>query len=109
MKPNGYSGTLRARVDPARTRSRLVTHVAVAVALSSTVGCATVATIQTVTPTSARLFSGTRLDLLAATGSPIPSRLFKTSPPPYPWLDLPFSFVLDVVILPLTLGVNVSR
>lgn len=71
-------------------------------------GCATVATIQSAGPRTAKVFSGTRLDLLAIADADQRSAKFPVAPPPNPWLDLPFSFGLDVLMLPLTLGAELS-
>ena len=103
---------MNGRPSPARRAlsacapARSFLRIAVAAAALSSTGCATIATVQSSTPKSARVFSGTGLDLRAALGAPIPSRLYKVDPPPYPWLDLPFSFALDVLILPMTLGIG---
>ena len=92
-------------------KRRRLNRSALLLSIALQAGCATVATIQSVDERSARVFSGTRLDFLAIAGLPIPPRSFRVDPPPYPWLDLPFSLALDILVLPLTFGfgVNISR
>jgi uncharacterized protein YceK len=51
------------------------------------------------------VYSGIRLNLAAIADDESGLRQFKTSPPAYPWLDLPFSLVADTFILPLSFGV----
>ena len=65
-------------------------------------GCATYHTISTAEAGTAKVMSGTRLDTLAMQGAELPGGKFKTAPPAHPAIDLPFSFALDVLILPLT-------
>jgi len=65
-------------------------------------GCASVRTITDGELGTAKVFSGTRLDIRAINGELTPTRQFKVSPPPNPAVDLPFSFVVDFVMLPLT-------
>ncbi len=70
-----------------------------------TSGCATYTTISTAEPGTAKVFSGTRLDLIAVSGE-VPSRSkFKVAPPANPIVDLPLSFALDILMLPLTVPV----
>jgi len=71
-------------------------------------GCATVSTIQRADEHTVKVFSGTRQDLRAIGGETAENRRYRAPPPPYPWLDLPFSFALDVLVLPLTLPAAVS-
>lgn len=68
-------------------------------------GCATYKTISSADTNSAKVFSGTRLDVMAMTGTSPHTRKFKVGPPEYPVLDLPFSVVLDTMIFPSTLSV----
>jgi uncharacterized protein YceK len=65
-------------------------------------GCASVRTITDGELGTAKVFSGTRLDIRAINGELVPTRQFKVSPPSNPAVDLPFSFVVDFVMLPLT-------
>ena len=68
-------------------------------------GCATVDTISNAKPGSPKFFSGTRLDVNALAGNKVAVRKFKVQPPAYPLLDLPASFILDLIIAPVTGGV----
>ena len=83
----------------------LVVALQVVVALS---GCATVSTIQRADEHTVKVFSGTRQDLRAIGGETAENARYRAPPPPYPLLDLPFSFALDVLVLPLTLPAAVS-
>lgn len=66
-------------------------------------GCATISTMPDLGsydhPT---IFSGTRLDFNALTGDVQDLRKFGSAPPDSPLLDLPFSLILDLIILPVT-------
>jgi uncharacterized protein YceK len=66
-------------------------------------GCATFKTLDTDLPLNERLFvySGTRLDWAAVTGNEIALKKYKIEPPGYPLADLPLSFALDSMFLPL--------
>lgn len=66
-------------------------------------GCATVTTIQRADEHTVKVFSGTRQDLRAIGGETAENRRYRAPAPPYPLLDLPFSFALDIIMLPLTL------
>lgn len=65
-------------------------------------GCATYQSISTAEAGTAKVMSGTRLNTLALQGTQPSGSQFKTAPPAHPAIDLPFSFALDVLILPLT-------
>jgi uncharacterized protein YceK len=67
-------------------------------------GCATIDSINTAERGTPKVFSGTRLDVAAIAGDDSRLRRFRTAPPRYPWLDLPFSVIADLVIFPLTCG-----
>ena len=75
---------------------------AVILLLSFLSGCATYRTISTAEQGSPKVLSGARLDVSAILGDELALRKFKTDPPRYPLVDLPFSIGLDAVILPLT-------
>ncbi len=70
-----------------------------------TSGCATYRTISTAEARTAKVFSGTRLNLLAMRGEEPVARQFKTSAPAHPAIALPLSLGLDIVMLPLTIPV----
>jgi uncharacterized protein YceK len=67
-------------------------------------GCATIRTLDANFPLPERIFiySGTRLDSAALCGNTPALKRMKIAPPDYPGLDLPFSFALDSLLLPMT-------
>lgn len=81
------------------------TSIVLAAALSCGAGCASYRTISTAEPSTPKVFSGTRLDVHAILHNERGLRQFKTEPPLYPWLDLPFSVLLDMAVLPLSLSI----
>ena len=68
-------------------------------------GCATFKTLDADFPLDERLFiySGTRLDWAALAKNDAALRKFKVAPPRYPLVDLPLSFALDSMFLPLAI------
>ena len=68
-------------------------------------GCATFKTLDADLSLPQRMFvySGTRLDWAAIEKNDIALRKYKVSPPRYPLADLPLSFALDSMFLPLAL------
>ena len=68
-----------------------------------TTGCATLTTASHFTRESPMVFSGTRLDIHASANHDEVLRVYRdkygVEPPNYPKLDLPFSLLLDTVIL----------
>ena len=78
-----------------------VSLVLILLSVAST-GCATYRTISESEAGAPKVFSGTRLDIKAITGDEIGIRKFKTTPPSYPLIDLPFSVFLDGFMLSLT-------
>ena len=69
-------------------------------------GCATYSTISEAKPGSPKIYSGTRLDLNAIQDNEFALLKFKVDPPNNPQLDLPFSFILDTIMLPLTFSIS---
>ena len=67
-----------------------------------TSGCSTYKTLEVTTTNSPKVFSGTRLNLNAIQKNNVALRKFKVSLPKYPLVDLPASFMLDMVVLPAT-------
>lgn len=67
-------------------------------------GCATFKTLDTDLPLNERMFvySGTRLDWSALTENQAALKKIKVTPPRYPLIDLPLSFTLDSIFLPLS-------
>jgi uncharacterized protein YceK len=72
-------------------------------------GCATFKTLDADVPLYERVFiySGTRLDWAAIANNDAALSKFKAAPPCYPLVDLPFSFVLDSVFLPLSVSAEI--
>ncbi|MGY6276770.1 YceK/YidQ family lipoprotein [Methylomonas sp. MgM2] len=73
-------------------------------------GCATLKTLDdTRLPLNQRIFiySGSRLDWAALTENQAALRKFSVEPPDYPLIDLPLSFGLDTLFLPLTLWTEI--
>lgn len=70
-------------------------------------GCGTLRTVSVASLDRPRVYSGTRLDYNAIVGNTerIEAK-FKVKPPEHPVLDMPFSFVLDTVVFPLTYPVS---
>jgi uncharacterized protein YceK len=68
-------------------------------------GCATFKTLDADFPLDERLFiySGTRLDWAALAKNDAALRKFKVAPPRYSLVDLPLSFALDSIFLPLAI------
>ncbi len=66
-------------------------------------GCATFKTLDADLPLVERVFiySGTRLDWAAITRNDVALRKYKVAPPSYPLVDLPLSFTMDSLFLPL--------
>jgi uncharacterized protein YceK len=72
-------------------------------------GCATFKSLNAEVPLYERVFiySGTRLDWAALENDNVTVRKFKTEPPIYPLVDLPFSFAMDSVFLPLAISAEI--
>lgn len=66
-------------------------------------GCGTIRMMPSVGRAHApKIYSGARLDLHAISGDEGRLRSFRVRPPQYPLIDLPFSILLDTLILPVT-------
>jgi uncharacterized protein YceK len=94
------------------TRSRCTSFFLVF--LLSTSGCATLTTASHFTSESPKLYSGTRLDLHAGAHHENIIKEYKdkydVEPPAHPKLDLPFSLLLDTIILiPIVLPVSLYQ
>ena len=72
-------------------------------------GCATFKSLDADVPLFERIFvySGTRLDWAALEYDDVTIRKFNTEPPSYPFVDLPFSFALDSLFLPLAISAEI--
>ena len=53
------------------------------------------------------IYSGTRLDWAAIEKNDAALSKFKATPPCYPLVDLPFSFALDSIFLPLSVSAEI--
>lgn len=73
------------------------------VLLLLTTGCATGRTVTRFSEGSPMLYSGTRLDIHAISADEPVLQMYKekfgVEPPDHPKLDLPFSFLLDTLVL----------
>lgn len=72
-------------------------------------GCATFKSLDADVPLVQHIFiySGTRLDWAALTQNELTIRKFKVQPPTYPCVDLPLSFALDSLFLPLAISAEI--
>jgi uncharacterized protein YceK len=81
----------------------------IVVALLSLNGCATIDTVSSFTIESPKIYSGTRLDKVAMNKEHIRLRVYKEKfnvvPPENPETDIFFSFLLDTIILPVTVPI----
>ncbi len=69
-------------------------------------GCATVRTVPSLaSPEHPKIYSGTRLDLNAVSENEAALKKFNAKAPEHPLIDLPFSALLDTLLLPVTLSV----
>lgn len=82
---------------------RLLLALCIALSLQA---CASYNTISEARPGSPKIYSGTRLDIHAIEGNAFAQLKFRTAPPQHPALDLPFSFILDTIMLPLTFSIS---
>jgi uncharacterized protein YceK len=75
-------------------------------------GCASISTLNGAKTDLPIIYSGTRLDWYALHGGCCPEPRYGSAAPSYPALDLPFSALLDTLVLPFTvaaeLGVSVG-
>ena len=85
----------------------MIPRIVFGVCLLATInGCASFDTISAARPGSPKIYSGTRLDYHAAQGDKYAVEKFRVLPPAQPLLDMPLSFLLDTIALPLTLSVS---
>ncbi len=71
-------------------------------------GCATVNTMNSSKTDPPLVYSGTRLDWYALHDGCCARERFGALPPAYPGVDLPFSLLLDTLLLPLSLAAAVG-
>ena len=62
--------------------------------------CASVKTVNNYDKNSPKVYSGVRLDVAGIKKENTVK--YNTDAPIYPWLDLPFSFVADTLLLPVS-------
>lgn len=97
------------KIDVERLRFRFIVGCAASLTcVLASSGCATVTTIQRADTSNVKVFSGTRQDLRAIGGETAENGRYRAPPPPYSLLDLPFSFALDIIMLPLTLPAAIA-
>ncbi len=65
-------------------------------------GCASVRTLNAAKPGAPVVYSGARLDWYAIEGGCCPVDKFGAEAPAWPQVDLPFSTLLDTLLLPLS-------
>ena len=78
----------------------------IAITLSS--GCASVRTLDAAQAGAPVMYSGTRLDWYSLQGGCYPVERFGAQAPKYAALDLPLSFLLDTLLLPWALAVELG-
>ena len=90
-------------------RIRLKKLIAGSVCVLVLSGCATFKSLNAEVPLYERVFvySGTRLDWAAIENDDVTIRKFKVEAPSYPLVDLPFSFALDSLFLPLAISAEI--
>ena len=72
-------------------------------------GCSTFKTLNSATIDSPVVFSGTRLNMCAITNDRAGMIKFNAKPVEYPVLDLPASFLLDLIMSSLTISASISN
>ncbi|WBE25911.1 YceK/YidQ family lipoprotein [Denitrificimonas caeni] len=71
-------------------------------------GCASVRTLDAAQAGAPVIYSGTRLDWYSVQGGCYPVERFGAQAPKYAALDLPFSLLLDTLLLPWALAVELG-
>lgn len=71
-------------------------------------GCASVRTLDAAQAGAPVIYSGTRLDWYSLQGGCYPVERFGAQAPEYPALDLPLSVLLDTLLLPWALAVELG-
>ena len=72
--------------------------------LSVGTGCASLRTMATMELGSPKIYSGTRLNYHTMKENEEAVSRFNATPPAYPGADLPFSVIVDTIILPVTVS-----
>ena len=86
--------------------NKLAALLLMAVLMSS--GCASVRTLDAAQAGAPVIYSGTRLDWYSVQGGCYPVERFGAQAPKYAALDLPFSLLLDTLLLPWALAVELG-
>lgn len=86
--------------------NKLAALLLMAVLMSS--GCASVRTLDAAQAGAPVIYSGTRLDWYSLQGGCYPVERFGAQAPKYAALDLPFSLLLDTLLLPWALAVELG-
>lgn len=86
--------------------NKLAALLLMVVLLSS--GCASVRTLDAAQAGAPVIYSGTRLDWYSVQGGCYPVERFGAQAPKYAALDLPFSLLLDTLLLPWALAVELG-
>lgn len=68
------------------------------------VGCATMRTVESPKKDCPDVYSGTLFDIHTILGSNASAKKYGAHPPKYPLADLPASFLLDTLFLPVTIA-----
>ena len=92
-------------LNPKSYTAFIIRFILLWILILATTGCTTFRTISEADSDSAKIFSGTRLNIRAINGDTTQTKKFTTYPSSDPIADLPFSFALDILILPITCGV----
>ena len=71
-------------------------------------GCASVSALNAAKADAPVIYAGTRLDWYAINGGCCPTERFGTSAPAYPSVDLPFSALLDTLLLPFAVAAELG-
>jgi uncharacterized protein YceK len=71
-------------------------------------GCASVSTLNGAKTDLPIIYSGTRLDWYALHGGCCPEPRYGSAAPSYPGIDLPFSLLLDTLVLPFTVAAELG-
>lgn len=73
-----------------------------------TSGCASIRTLDAAQIDAPVIYSGTRLNWYSLQGGCYPVERFGAQPPKYAAVDLPLSFLLDTVLLPWAVAVELG-
>jgi len=88
-------------------RSYLIVFLIMCLVATGLIGCGTVRTMPSMgSYGSPKMMSGSRLDYHAAREDMTALRKFNAEAPEHPLIDLPFSVLLDAIILPITFSVS---